>query len=60
LWSGICYLVSLTNGWLNPARKSANGKSEKFTANSEKILLNLAANQLKWQLADHNLTPFVT
>jgi len=53
-------LVNLPNVWLNPARKSAIGESEKFARNTEKILLNLAANQLKWQLADHNLTPFVT
>jgi len=32
-----------------PARKSDNWQMESLTANSEKILLDLAANQLKWQ-----------
>jgi len=44
LWSGICFLLNLRNGWYNPA-----WKIEHFTANSEKILPDLAANQLKWQ-----------
>jgi len=33
-----------------PARKSANCYIENYTANSEKTLLDLPANQLKWQL----------
>jgi len=47
---GICYLINLPNGFQNSARKSAHCWIENFTANSEKILLDLAANQLKWQL----------
>jgi len=35
--------------FLNPARKSDNCWIENFAASSEKILSDLAANQLKWQ-----------
>jgi len=40
----------LPNDFQNSARKSAHCQIENFTANSENILLDLAANQLKWQL----------
>ena len=44
--SRICYLL---NVFQNPARKPASCWIEKFPANSEKNLLDLAAKQLKWQ-----------
>jgi len=44
---GICYQIDLPNGFQNSARKSAHCWIENFTANSEKILLGLAANQRK-------------
>jgi len=47
-WSGICYLLNLTTV-RNILKKLANFSFEDFTSNSEKILLDLAANQLKWQ-----------
>jgi len=53
--SGICYLL---NVFQNPARKSASCWIEKFPANSEKILLVLAAKQLKWQQDSNADTAF--
>jgi len=47
---GICYLLNLPKGFQNSARKSAHCQIEHFTANSDNILLDLAADQLKWQL----------
>jgi len=49
IWPGLCYLLNLLNSFQNPARKSASWWIEKFSANSEKNLLDLAAKQLKWQ-----------
>ena len=49
IWPRICYLLNLPNGFKNPAKKWDNCKIDNFTANSEKKLLDLAANQLKWQ-----------
>jgi len=45
-----CYLLNLPKKFfLNPATKTDNCLIENVTANSEKILLDLAANQLKLQ-----------
>jgi len=44
--SGICYLLNVFH---NPVSKPASCQVEKFPANSEKNLLNLASKQLKWQ-----------
>jgi len=44
---GICYQLNLPKGFQNSARKSAHCYLENFTVNTEKILLGLAANQLK-------------
>jgi len=45
-WSGICHLP---NEFSNPTRKTANCQVKNFKCNGEKILLDLASNQLKRQ-----------
>jgi len=40
IWPGICYLLNLSNGFWNPAKKWDNCMIDNFTANSKKLWRN--------------------